>query len=72
MALALTAYNRRSRPLGGGTIEEITPSLPSNRAFVVQLHATAGQAAGDFAGRVEHMASGQVARFSSTEELRAY
>lgn len=44
-------------------------SLPANRAFVVQLRT---QPAGEppcCVGRVEHLASGQAARFASQEEL---
>ncbi len=51
--------------------DEVAPLSPY-RAFVVQFRTTAGQAAGDFAGRVEHMTSGQAARFSSSEELLAF
>lgn len=33
------------------------PSLPANRAFVVQLHADAQPEQGQFRGRVEHLVS---------------
>ena len=48
------------------------PSLPSNRVFVVQfrVHPPGGPAG--YAGRVEHLASGQVVRFHSLEELQAF
>ena len=59
-----TAAGRRSD-------DEVAPLSPY-RAFVVQFRTTAGQAAGDFAGRVEHMTSGQATRFSSSEELLAF
>lgn len=42
--------------------------LSPNRAFVVQLRGRPGT----FAGRVEHMASGEAAHFESAEELRAF
>jgi len=45
------------------------PSLPTNRAFVVQFRAPPAGAAPTYAGRVEHLDSGQVARFQSLEEL---
>jgi len=48
------------------------PSLPTHRAFVVQLHADAKPEQGDFRGRVEHLASYQAAHFSSLEELTAF
>ena len=47
------------------------PSLPANRAFVVQLHADAQPEKGQFRGRVEHIVSYQSAHFASVEELTA-
>ncbi len=46
--------------------------LSPRRAFVVQFRTDAGSASGHFAGRVEHMTSGQAVRFSSPEELLAF
>ena len=54
-----------------GSTDEAAPLSPY-RAFVVQFCTTAGQTPGDFAGRVEHMTSGQAMRFSSPEELVAF
>ena len=48
------------------------PSLPTERAFVVQFRATTTDAPLSWEGRVEHLVSGQVARFSSPEELLAF
>jgi hypothetical protein len=48
------------------------PSLPTNRAFVVQLHAEAQVEQGEFRGRVEHVVSFQATRFHSLEELAAF
>ena len=45
------------------------PSLPSNRAFVVQFHAEADLAKGLFTGRVEHIVSYQATHFDSREAL---
>jgi hypothetical protein len=45
------------------------PSLPSNRAFVVQFHAPSAEAPLSWEGRIEHLVSGQVGRFHSPEEL---
>ena len=45
------------------------PSLPTNRAFVVQLHAEAEVTQGRFKGRVEHIVSMRAAHFGSLEEL---
>ena len=46
--------------------------LPVQRAFVVQLHATAAVAQGQLSGRVEHVLSGQVAHFHTLDELLAF
>jgi hypothetical protein len=48
------------------------PSLPSNRAFVVQLRWDAAVEQGDFRGRVEHLNSMQTTHFESVEELTAF
>jgi len=48
------------------------PSLPANRAFVVQFHADAQPEQGQFRGRVEHLVSYQSAHFASVEELTAF
>ena len=48
------------------------PTLPSNRAFVVQFRAQPSGAPPSWAGRVEHLVSHQVARFQSLDELLAF
>ena len=48
------------------------PSLPTQRAFVVQLHSDSKLAKGQFKGRVEHIVSGQSAHFSSMKALKAF
>jgi hypothetical protein len=48
------------------------PALPTNRAFVVQFRARPTGAPWCWEGRVEHVVSGQVARFQSMEELLAF
>jgi hypothetical protein len=45
------------------------PSLPTARAFVVQLHAEADIAHRRLHGRVEHVVSGEATHFASVEEL---
>ena len=45
------------------------PSLPANRAFVVQLHTEAQVEQGEFRGRVEHIVSMRATHFHSLEEL---
>jgi hypothetical protein len=47
------------------------PTLPSNRAFIVQFRAWPG-ASPSWAGRVEHLVSHRVARFHSLDELLAF
>jgi len=44
--------------------------LPSNRAFVVQF--AEGRARNGLTGRVEHLASGRTARFTSWAQLQAF
>ena len=44
-------------------------SLPSTRAFLVQLQQNSGESGQGFAGRVEHVTSGCSIRFQSEEEL---
>jgi hypothetical protein len=46
--------------------------LPVQRAFVVQLHATAALDEGQLTGRVEHVLSGQAAHFHTLDELLAF
>jgi hypothetical protein len=47
-------------------------SLPTNRAFVVQLSVEALPAQGKVGGRVEHVVSMKAARFHSSEELMSF
>ena len=47
------------------------PTLPSNHAFVVQFR-TRPRGAPSWEGRVEHLASYQVARFHSLDALLAF
>jgi hypothetical protein len=48
------------------------PSLPTDRAFVVQFRVQPAGALSPYDGRVEHVVSGQVAHFHSLEELLAF
>ena len=48
-----------------------SPLLP-HRAFVVQFREHADVARGQWAGRVEHVTSGQAAHFQSLEELLTF
>jgi hypothetical protein len=48
------------------------PALPTNRAFVVQFRAPPPEGSPTYDGRVEHLVSGQEARFHSMEELLAF
>ena len=48
------------------------PSLPTNRAFVVQIYRDARVKNGEFKGRVEHIVSYRATHFESPEELVAF
>jgi hypothetical protein len=48
------------------------PSLPTNRAFLVQFRIQATEASPAYVGRVEHVVSGEGSRFQSLEELLAF
>lgn len=51
---------------------ELYPTFPTQRAFVVQVHADAEVAQGQVWGRVEHIVSGQATHFQSVEELARF
>ena len=67
--IALTESNRQVTTTMPSTNR---PSLPTNRAFAVQLHADAQMEHGEFTGRVEHVVSMQATHFHSLEELGAF
>ena len=48
------------------------PSLPTNRAFLVRFRVQPTEASSSYAGRVEHMVSGEGTRFHSLDELLAF
>ena len=48
------------------------PSLPTQRAFVVQLHAMSKIEKGQFKGRVEHIVSGRSTHFTTMKALKAF
>jgi hypothetical protein len=48
------------------------PALPANRAFVVQFRASLPEGSPTYEGRVEHLVSGQEARFHSLKELLTF
>jgi hypothetical protein len=54
------------------TMPQSEPRLPTDRAFVVRFQAQSPGASLAWEGRVEHLASYQVARFHSVEELLAF
>jgi hypothetical protein len=53
-------------------MKSTSPSLPTSRAFVVQLRADARVEHGEFSGRVEHLVSMRSTRFQSLEELATF
>lgn len=48
------------------------PTLPTNRAFVVQFRSQAEATPPRYEGRVEHLVSGQATHFQSWEELQRF
>jgi hypothetical protein len=54
-----------------GSLQAESPLSP-HRAFVVQFRAETKVARGRYAGRVEHVISGQATHFASLEELLAF
>ena len=48
------------------------PSLPTHRAFVVQLRSESKIEKGQFKGRAENIVSGQSTHFSTTKALKAW
>jgi hypothetical protein len=48
------------------------PTLPTNHAFLVQLRAQSPEAPMAWAGRVEHVVSGQVTHFHDVGELLTF
>jgi hypothetical protein len=48
------------------------PTLPTNRAFVVQFRSQAEATLPRYEGRVEHLVSGQAVHFQSWEELQRF
>jgi hypothetical protein len=62
----------KGTPAAGREPVVTTPPFPVDRAFVVQLRAPADVGGEVIAGRVEHIASGAVARFASADGLIAF
>ena len=67
-ALAYPAANMADRP----TDPSDRPLYPADLAFVVELRRDAEMGAGLCLGRVEHLASGRVARFVDGEALLSF
>jgi hypothetical protein len=59
---------RQEEPVTPGSSPEKSPMSP-DRAFVVQFHELSGPGSAWFAGRVEHVMSGQNTGFVTPEEL---
>ena len=72
--LSYKRQRERAMPPRGreSTVPASQPSLPSNRVFVVQFRAQPPGVSSVYDGRVEHLVSGQVARFHSLEELLGF
>ena len=63
----MTALGTRTALIAPSTV-----ALPPERAFVIQLRAASDGDTELFAGRAEHVASGEAARFGSIPELVAF
>lgn len=59
---------RRPATAGSAQAEGLHP----DRTFVVQLRCAPGAGGAELVGRVEHVVSGEVARFRTTAELVAF
>jgi hypothetical protein len=57
------------QPERGFVMPEPVLPLPSDHAFVLQLQESRGRPETCRAGRVEHLASGQATKFTTTTEL---
>ena len=53
-------------------MDPFQPRLPTNHAFLVQLRAQSPETPMAWAGRVEHVVSGQVTHFHALEELLTF
>jgi len=47
-------------------------SLPSNRVFLIRLSSVAEPTAGIHRGRIEHIRSGRIKRFSSLDKVEEF
>jgi len=68
----IKAENVMNRHGGELVMSQSQPVLPTNRAFLVQFHLSPTGLPSSYTGRVEHVVSGQMARFHSPEELLAF
>ena len=62
----------RAQKLSHQAAAAVEGPLSPTRAFVVQFREPTAIASAHFAGRVEHMVSGDAVRFRSPEELLAF
>jgi len=53
-------------------MSEKDASLPSNRAFVIQLQASSGASEVGHRGRAEHLSSGRAMHFADEDEFWAF
>jgi len=53
-------------------MSETHVSLPTNRAFVIQLQSSSGASEVGHRGRVEHFSSGRAMHFADEDELWAF
>jgi hypothetical protein len=63
---------QNDKPRRQKTMPHSEPTLPSNRAFVVQFRVTSELTTDDCTGRIEHLVTGQSVRFDSWEHLQRF
>ena len=56
----------------GNSMKQSQPTLPSNRAFVVQFRSSVADTTLQDIGRVEHVVSGQATHFDSWQDLQRF
>ena len=70
IAAVMTSTSESGETMRRNAAEQ--PSLPVQRAFVVQLRPEANVERGHFIGRIEHVMSGQAVNFDSLEGLLVF
>src|SRR5262249_41450247 len=70
--LSRTQGKTHERERRARVMTQAEPTLPSNRAFVVQFRVSQADTSIPSTGRVEHVVSGQATHFQSWEHLQRF